>query len=141
MTTANVGTWMCQLSVVLLELKAYMFCYSSGIIMQLLDTNGLGQLMFAMEIKCNQCSWVLLIKTDTREKCVDKSCNCLQLRSVIVIVYGSVQSRFVCLFVCQSLTLHLCYELSVNEYLVIWAGDAKVIRNCWFISTVFLYLY
>lgn len=98
--------------------------------MQLLDTNGLGQLMFAMEIKCNQCSWVLLIKTDTREKCVDKSCNCLQLRSVIVIVYGSVQSRFVCLFVCQSLTLHLCYELSVNEYLVIWAGDAKVIRNC-----------
>lgn len=141
MTTANVGTWMCQLSVVLLELKAYMFCHSSGIIMQLLDTNGLGQLMFAMEIKCNQCSWVLLIKTDTREKCVDKSCNCLQLRSVIVIVYGSVQSRFVCLFVCQSLTLHLCYELSVNEYLVIWAGDAKVIRNCWFISTVFLYLY
>lgn len=130
MTTANVGTWMCQLPVVLLELKACMFCYSSGIIMQLLDTNGLGQLMFAMEIKCNQCSWVLLIKTDTREKCVDKSCNCLQLRSVIVIVYGSVQSRFVCLFVCQSLTLHLCYELSVNEYLVIWAGDAKVIRNC-----------
>lgn len=98
MTTANVGTWMCQLPVVLLELKAYMFCYSSGIIIQLLDTNGLGQLMFAMEIKCNQCSWVLLIKTDTREKCVDKSCNCLQLRSVIVIAYGSVQSRFVCLF-------------------------------------------